>query len=414
VAAAGSGSRRPFAGRRVVLGVTGGIAAYKAIQIARELTQAGAVVETVLTPGALEFVRPLSFEALTGRPAYTSPYTSQDPLVHIRLARDADIVLVAPATANFMARAAAGMADDLLTCVLLATNAPVLVCPAMNDRMYDHVQTRANIRRLREIGYRIAGPAVGPLAWGEGEGPGRLLEPATILDHVARALEADGGLTAVDVLVTAGPTFEPIDPVRFIGNRSSGRMGYAIAEAAWRRGAKVTLVAGPTALPDHTGVELLRVETADEMLRAVQARLPAADLLVMAAAVADFRPTQRAAGKIKKESGGLERIELTETPDVLRSTRELRRDGAVTVGFALETDDPIGGGRKKLDGKELDLLVVNDATEPGAGFETLTNRVTFLRREGAPEELPLMSKAEVADRILDATIPMLSTGPREG
>jgi phosphopantothenoylcysteine decarboxylase / phosphopantothenate---cysteine ligase len=411
VTAGVAAARRPFAGRRVLLGVTGGIAAYKAIMVARELAQAGAVVDVVLTPGALEFVRPLSFEALTGRTAYTTPYTSAEPLAHIRLARDADAIVVAPATANFLARAAAGMADDLLAATLLATDAPVVLCPAMNDRMYRHPQTQANLRHLEGIGYRLAGPAVGPLAWGEGEGPGRLIEPAEIVAHVGRALEGDTALAGRRVLVTAGPTREPIDPIRFIGNRSSGRMGYAVAAAAWRRGAEVTLITGPTSLPAPVGVELIRIETAEQMRAAVAAVLPRADLLVMAAAVADFRPTEVAQSKIKKAASATPSIDLTHAPDVLQETRALRPDRSVIVGFALETDDPLEHGMRKLDAKGLDLLVVNDATEPGAGFEVETNRVTLLRPAAAEEPLPLLPKEDVADRILDAVLPLLP--PRE-
>jgi phosphopantothenoylcysteine decarboxylase / phosphopantothenate---cysteine ligase len=404
--------RRPFDGRRVVLGVTGGIAAYKAVTLARELTLAGAAVDVVLSRGALEFVRPLTFEALTGRPAHTSLYPQGDPLLHIRLARDAHAVVVAPATANFLARAAAGMADDLLAATLLATEAPVVLCPAMNDRMYAHPATRANLVRLKEIGYSIAGPAVGPLAWGEGEGPGRMLEPEEILAHAGRALEGAGVLAGKRVVVTAGGTREPIDPVRYVGNRSSGRMGYEIAAAAWRRGAEVVLVSGPSSIPVPTGVELRRVETAEEMLDAVRAALPPADVLVMAAAVADFRPSHAAEEKIKKESGGVPRIELEATADVLKATRELRRAGSVVVGFALETADAVENGRRKLEAKGLDLLVVNDAREPGAGFEVETNRVVLLQRGKDDEALPLMSKAEVADRILDRVEPLLPAAGR--
>ena len=405
--------RRPFAGRRVVLGVTGGIAAYKAVAVARELALAGAQVDTVLTRGALEFVRPLSFEALTGRAAHTSLYPQGDPLLHIRLARDAHAVVVAPATANFLARAAAGMADDLLSAVLLATDAPVVLCPAMNDRMYAHPQTQANLRRLAEIGYRLAGPAVGPLAWGEGEGPGRMLEPEEIVAHAGRALEAPT-LKDRRIVVTAGPTREAIDPVRFIGNRSSGRMGYELAAAAWRRGASVTLVSGPSHLPPPLGVEMVRVETAEEMRAAVASRLPDADALVMAAAVADFRPADPAGEKIKKEAGGIPEIRLEKTPDVLQATREARPQGAVIVGFALETTDAVENGRRKLEAKGLDLLVVNDATEPGSGFEVETNRVVLLQRGRDDEALPLLSKAEVADRILDRVESLLpaSAGSR--
>jgi phosphopantothenoylcysteine decarboxylase / phosphopantothenate---cysteine ligase len=402
--------RRPFAGRRIVLGVTGGIAAYKAIQVARDLTQLGAEVDAVLSAGALDFVRPLSFEALTGRAAYTTPYIQGDPLLHIRLARDAEAVVVAPATANFIARAAAGMADDLLNAVLLATDAPVLICPAMNDRMYAHPQTQANLERVTQIGYRVAGPAVGPLAWGEGSGPGRLLEPAEIVAHVGRLLEGgQGALTGRRVVVTAGPTREAIDPVRFIGNRSSGRMGYAIAAAAWRRGAEVLLISGPSSLPTPVGVDCVHVETAEQMKDAVTRSLPDADVLVMSAAIADFRPATAAGSKIKKEGDRLPEIVLERTSDVLRDTASLRPPGCVVVGFALETDDVVANGRRKLQQKRLDLLVANDATEAGAGFEVETNRVTILDRAGGEETLPLLSKADVAERILDRVEASLAT-----
>jgi phosphopantothenoylcysteine decarboxylase/phosphopantothenate--cysteine ligase len=393
--------RRPFRGRRVVLGVTGGIAAYKAIAVARELTLGGAAVDVVLTGGALEFVRPLSFEALTGRPVHTSLYPQGDPNLHIRLARDAHAVVVAPATANFLARAACGMADDLLAAVLLATEAPVVLCPAMNDRMYAHPATQRNLRRLAEFGYRLAGPAVGPLAWGEGEGPGRMIEPDDIVAHAGRTLEGSSSLAGRRVVVTAGGTREPIDPVRYIGNRSSGRMGYELAAAAWRRGADVLLVSGPSPLPVPTGVELRRIETAEEMRAAVEAALPGADALVMAAAVADFRPAEPAAHKLKKEASGVPELRLEATADVLRATRYARRAGSVVVGFALETADAVENGRRKLLGKALDLLVVNDATEPGAGFEVDTNRVVLLSPDAPDEALPLMHKSEVADHILD-------------
>ncbi|HEX6070864.1 MAG TPA: bifunctional phosphopantothenoylcysteine decarboxylase/phosphopantothenate--cysteine ligase CoaBC [Longimicrobiaceae bacterium] len=401
-------ARRPFAGRRVVLGVSGGIAAYKSIQLARDLTVAGAAVDVVLTAGAGEFVRPLPFEALTGRPVHTDIYARGEALAHIRLAREASLVVIAPATANFMARAAAGMADDLLSAVLLATEAPVLVCPAMNDRMYAHPQTRANLERLRAIGYTLAGPAAGPLAWGEGEGEGRMLEPEAILDHCARALEDPSALAGKRVVVTAGPTREPLDPVRFLGNRSSGRMGYALAASAWRRGARVTLISGPSALPTPTGVERLPVETAAEMRDAVAAALPDADALIMAAAVADFRPARPSPQKVKKEKGSPPELTLESTDDVLLATRDLRPAGCVTVGFALETEAPVEHGRAKLGRKDLDLLVVNDATEPGAGFEVETNRVVLLDRGGGADELPLMTKHEVADEILDRVAALIA------
>jgi phosphopantothenoylcysteine decarboxylase/phosphopantothenate--cysteine ligase len=388
----------------VLLGVTGGIAAYKAVQLARDLTLAGATVDVVLTAGAQEFVRPLTFEALTGRAAHASLYPAGDPNLHVRLAREADLVLVAPATANFMARAAAGMADDLLSAILLATAAPVVLCPAMNDRMYAHPASAANRARLLEIGYALAGPGVGPLAWGEGEGPGRMLEPGEILAHAGRALEGETPLSGRRVVVTAGPTREAIDPVRYVGNRSSGRMGYEVAAAAWRRGAEVLLVTGPSHLPPPIGVEVARVESAEEMRAAVEAALPSADVLVMAAAVADFRPADPAGEKLKKESGGVPELRLERTDDVLAATRALRPAGSVVVGFALETKDAVDNGRRKLEAKGLDLLVVNDAREPGAGFEVATNRVTFLQPGRDDEALPLMPKSEVADRILDRVV----------
>jgi phosphopantothenoylcysteine decarboxylase / phosphopantothenate---cysteine ligase len=395
-----------------VLGVTGGIAAYKAIQLARDLAQAGAVVDVVLSAGALEFVRPLSFEALTGRPAHTTMYAPGEPLTHIQLAREASLVIVAPATANFMARAAVGMADDLLTAILLATKAPVLVCPAMNDRMFAHPATTGNLARLDQLGYRIAGPAVGPLAWGEGEGPGRLLDTNEIIEHAAKLLEKASPLAGRHMVVTAGPTREVIDPVRFIGNRSSGRMGYAIAAAAWRRGARVTLISGATSIPAPAGCEIVPVESSEEMHDAVARNLPDADVLVMAAAVADFRPAAPADRKIKKTAGSIPSILLEQTRDVLLSTRDRRRQGSVIVGFALESNDAVANGRSKMAAKDLDLMVVNDLTEAGAGFEVETNRVTILTPSGSVEELPLMTKDAVADEILDRVEVLLETTQR--
>jgi phosphopantothenoylcysteine decarboxylase / phosphopantothenate---cysteine ligase len=393
--------RRPYAGRRIVLGVSGGIAAYKAIQLARDLTLAGAQVDVILTAGGLDFVRPLSFEAVTGRRVWTEPYQAGDPLRHIRLAREADLVIVAPATANVLARAAGGFAEDLLGAILLATDAPVLLCPAMNDRMFAHPQTQANLVRLRQIGYCLAGPGVGPLAFGEGEGPGRLLEPDEIIAHAGRSLEGETPLSGVRLIVTAGPTREAIDPVRFLGNRSSGRMGYSLAAAAWRRGAEVTLISGPSALTPPIGPELISVESAVQMHDALRDALPEARVLIMAAAVADFRVRDVSDRKIKRRGEAPPRLQLEENPDILRATRALRPTGCVTVGFALETDDALENGRAKLVDKDLDLLVVNDAREPGAGFEVPTNRVTLLARAGEPEELPLLPKEEVADAILD-------------
>jgi len=386
----------------VLLGVSGGIASYKTAWLARLLAKAGAEVDVVMTRAATEFVGAVTFEALTGRPVHTGLFDAGRALDHIHLAREADAVVVAPATADLMARAATGQADDLLTACLLATEAPVLLVPAMNDRMWAHAQTQANAARLRELGYRLLDPDEGMLAAGEGSGPGRMPEPETIFAHVGRLLE-DGAAPLVGrhVVVTAGPTREAIDPVRFVSNHSSGRMGVSVAAAAWRRGASVTLIAGPLAVPTPVGVSVVRVESTDEMRQAVERELAQADVLVMAAAPADYRPAEAATSKLKK-TGQARAIELEENADILKSTRDARRDGAVVVGFALETDDLIENAKRKLDAKALDLIVLNDAKEEGAGFGVETNRVTLLARgTPEPEQLPLLTKPQVADVILD-------------
>ena len=391
---------RPFDGRRVLLGITGGIASYKTAWLARLLAQAGADVDVVMTRSAQEFIGAVTLQALTGRPVHTGLFGSAHALDHIKLARAADLVVVAPATADFLARAANGHADDLLSACLLATEAPVLLVPAMNDRMWAHAQTRRNVERVGELGYRIVEPDTGALAAGEGSGPGRMPEPETILAHIGRMLEPHGSLATLNVVVTAGPTREPVDPVRYISNRSSGRMGVEIAAAAWRRGARVKLIAGPMTVPSPAGIEVGQVETTEEMAAAVAAALPDADVFIMAAAPADFRPAQVAVSKIKKRSAP-EHVELVPTPDILLASRTARKSGATVVGFALETNDPVSNGRGKLAAKGLDLIVVNDATEAGAGFGVETNRVTILSRDGSQEDLPLLSKREVADAILD-------------
>jgi phosphopantothenoylcysteine decarboxylase/phosphopantothenate--cysteine ligase len=392
---------RPYAGRRILLGVSGGIASYKTAWLARLLSKAGAEVDVVLTRAATEFIGAVTFEALTGRAVHTGLFDSGRALDHIHLARGADAVVIAPATADLMARAATGQADDLLTACLLATEAPVLLVPAMNDRMWAHAQTQSNAARLRALGYRLLDPDDGLLAAGEGSGPGRMPEPETIFAHIGRLLETESALRGRSVLVTAGPTREAIDPVRFISNHSSGRMGVEIAAAAWRRGADVTLVAGPLAVTAPVGVELVAVESTEEMQEAVAHRIGQADVVVMSAAPADYQPTEQAASKLKK-TGGSRTLELRETPDILRSTIDARRKGSVVVGFALETDDLMANARRKLDSKALDMIVLNAANEPGAGFGVETNRVTILRRgESTPEELPLQHKRAVAELILD-------------
>jgi phosphopantothenoylcysteine decarboxylase/phosphopantothenate--cysteine ligase len=390
-----------WAGRRVVLGVSGGIACYKSCTLARRLAEAGARVDVVLTQGAAEFVRPLTFAALTGRPVLSSIWEPDGALSHVRLGQDADLILVAPATAHLIARMAQGLADDLLTTLFLAATAPVLLAPAMNDEMFAHPQTQANLQRLSARGVATVGPEIGALAEGPSERAGRMSEPETILAHAARILRSHGPLTGRRVVVTAGPTRESIDPVRVVTNRSSGKMGYRVAEAAWERGAEVVLISGPVALSAPIGVTLRRVESTRELEAAVRSELPEADVLVMAAAPADFRPSSPSENKRSRVDGALA-VPMEPTEDILRATRGQRKAGSVTVGFALETGDALAKGRAKLERKDLDLIVVNDALEPGAGFEVDTNRVALLGRDGAARILPLQSKREVAEAILDA------------
>jgi phosphopantothenoylcysteine decarboxylase/phosphopantothenate--cysteine ligase len=395
-----------FAGRRVVLGVSGGIACYKACTIARRLTDAGAEVDVVLTASAAEFVRPVTFEALTGRPVLTSLWDSSRALAHIELARGAELVILAPATANLLARLTQGMADDLLTTILLATDAPILVAPAMNDRMYAHPATQANLAALEERALTVVGPAIGPLAEGPSEHPGRMAEPEEILAYAARALRTAGSpLAGKRVLVTAGPTREYLDPVRVLSNPSSGRMGHALAEAAFARGADVLLIDGPNALGTPVGVEVERVETTQEMQAAVARRLGEADVLLMAAAPADFRPAARSAEKVPRAAGQVT-VTLEPTEDILETTVPERRTGAVVVGFALESHGGIESARRKMERKQLDVIVLNDTSDPDAGFESPTNRVAVMSRQGT-REFELMPKREVAERILDEVEPLL-------
>ena len=389
-----------WAGRHVVVGVSGGIAAYKSCHLVRRLSESGARVDVVLTAAAAEFVRPLTFEALSGRPVLTSLWEPDRALAHIHLAREADLVIVAPATAHLLARVAHGLADDLLTALLLARTGLVLFAPAMNDAMYAAPPTRQNLALLRERGFAFVGPEIGALAEGESDRPGRMSEPDTILHHARRLIRRPGPLRERHVLVTAGPTREPLDPVRLVTNRSSGKMGFRLAQAAWYRGAVVRLISGPAAEPEPVGVTLTRIETTREMEEAVREALPSADVLIMAAAPADFRPANVLDSKRPREGGRLS-IELCPTVDILTGTAERRKPDSVTVGFALETGDAEAKARAKLARKGLDLIVVNDALEPGAGFEVDTNRVTVLDREGGRWVLPLASKAEVAEWILD-------------
>jgi phosphopantothenoylcysteine decarboxylase/phosphopantothenate--cysteine ligase len=390
-----------WAGRHVVLGVSGGIACYKSCFLARRLVEAGAMVDAVLTQSAAEFVRPVTFEAVTGRPVLTSLWDRGGALAHIQLGRAPDLVIVAPATANLIARVAFGLADDLLTTMLLARTAPVLFAPAMNDEMYANPITQRNLAILRDRGFAFVGPEIGALAEGPSERPGRMSEPETILAHGARLLRGEGRLVGRRVVVTAGPTRESIDPVRVVTNRSSGKMGYRLAEAAWERGAEVVLISGPVALASPIGVTVRRVETTKELEDAVRADLPGADVLVMAAAPADYRPAHPSSSKQPRTEGALA-VPMEPTDDILSATEQRRKPGSVIVGFALETGDALDKARAKLERKHLDLIVVNDALEPGAGFEHDTNRVALLDREGNVRILPLRSKRDVAEAILDA------------
>lgn len=392
---------RPFDGRRVLLVVSGGIAAYKSAILARRLIEAGAGVEVILTAAAERFIGRVTFEGITGRPAHASLWDR--PMAHLDLGLEADVIVVAPATANLISRLAAGAADDLAATAVLASRAPVIVCPAMNTRMWEHPITQANVARLVDVGYGIAGPADGPLAEGE-SGPGRLLEPEEILPRIGRALETATGLRRRKIVATAGPTRAALDPVRFISNRSSGRMGFALAEAAWRRGGDVTLISGPGRLPRPPGPDVVEVETAGEMLAALETALTDADILLMAAAVGDFEATRAADSKIKKGDGAEKGFELTlrAGPDLLLETRAFReRKGIFTLGFALETEDLLARGREKLERKGMHLVAANSAVEPGAGFESETNRITLIDRSGRVEELPLAKKTELADALLD-------------
>jgi phosphopantothenoylcysteine decarboxylase/phosphopantothenate--cysteine ligase len=401
-----SGSPRP----RIVLGVCGGIAAYKAVEVCRLLVDAGAHVIPVLTSEATRFVGALTFSALASEPAQTSLWDEDTPIPHTRLGQSADLIVVVPATAHLMARYAAGLSDDLLTATLLATRAPVLLCPAMHTEMWEHASVRENLATLERRGVGIVPPAVGRLAGGD-SGEGRLADPGVI---AARALAVvglgDGGagrdLSGLHVVVSAGGTREALDPVRYLTNRSSGKQGHALAEAAARRGARVTLVTASrlTLSPDvQAAVTRIEVESAADMEAALAQACPGADVVIMAAAVADFRPKVAADHKLSKEDG-LPELVLEPTPDILTGLVSRRPRGQVLVGFAAETDDVAERGRKKLQRKGVDLLVVNDVGAPGTGFDHDTNAVSILKADGSSTEIPLTSKYAVANAVLDSVI----------
>ncbi|WP_371748951.1 bifunctional phosphopantothenoylcysteine decarboxylase/phosphopantothenate--cysteine ligase CoaBC [Aquihabitans sp. G128] len=387
-------------GSRIVLGVTGGIAAYKAVEVCRRLVDAGAHVAPVMTEGASRFIGETTLSALASEPVQTSLWDEASPIPHTRLGQGADLVVVAPATARLLADYAAGRSHDLLTATLLATRAPVLVCPAMHTEMWEHPAVQVNLATLRARGVHVVEPEAGRLAGGD-VGHGRLADPAAIVAAVA-AILTPADLAGLSVVVTAGGTREPIDPVRFIGNRSSGKQGHALAAAAARRGAAVTLV---TTVPGTApaGVAVRAVDTADEMHAAVAELAPAADVVVMAAAVADFKPVAVAGDKLKK-ADGVPEIRLEPTVDILAELGAGKAPGQTLVGFAAETADVAANAQKKLVAKRVDLLVANDVSAPEAGFEHDTNAVVIYRADGSFLEVPLASKGEVADAVLDSVV----------
>ena len=383
--------------KHLVLGVTGSIACYKALDLASKLTQAGALVDVAMTYGATQFVTPLAFRSLTHRPVVTDLFDPQSELSveHVALAERADLVVVAPATAHYIAKVALGLADDPLTTTLLATQAPVIIAPAMDGNMYENPVTQENLERLKARGITIVGPAEGHLASGM-TGVGRLVETPELMGHIRALLGKRGDLAGNTVVVSAGGTQEPIDPARIITNRSSGKMGYALAEAARDRGARAILVTAPTSLPDPVAVEVVKVRAALEMRDQVREALEGAQALIMAAAVSDYRPKDASPQKLKKDSASLT-IELVRNPDILTEMS----GPFIKVGFAAESQDVARNAREKMAQKGLDLMVANDITDPDSGFGADTNRVTILDRDGGVEELPLMSKEAVAHRVLD-------------
>ena len=385
--------------KTIVVGVTGGIACYKAVELVRLLVKANLRAQVIMTRGAMEFVTPLTFQTLSGNPVATETFnlTQESQIGHINLADSAELFVIAPATANAIGKIANGIADDLLTTVVMATQAPVLIAPAMNIHMYGNPILQENLRKLRRVGYHIMDPAEGFLACGY-EGRGRLPDPEKILEEINRLLKPKD-LRGEKILVTAGPNREPIDPVRYISNRSSGKMGYALARAAARRGAEVTLVSGPTALDAPVGVHTINVNTAAEMRAAVLGEFDHCTLVMMAAAVSDYHPISPSGNKLKRGKEPLE-LRLEPNPDILKELGE-KKNGKFLIGFAAETDDLAANAKKKLVEKHLDMIVANDVSAPGSGFDGDTNIATVIDRCGDVRSLPLMSKDELADLIYD-------------
>jgi phosphopantothenoylcysteine decarboxylase/phosphopantothenate--cysteine ligase len=399
-----------LANKTIVLGITGGIAAYKAADLASKLTQTGATVKVVMTKSATEFVAPLTFWSVTGQEVTTEMFgpSAKPGITHITLADAADVVAIVPATANIMAKLAAGIADDMLTCVVLATKAPIIIAPAMHSNMCENPVTQDNLNKLKARGFVIVEPEYGRLASGA-MGMGRLAEVGKIISTIQQVLGRSGDLAGKRVVVTAGGTQEAIDPVRFIGNRSSGKMGYAVAEAARDRGAQVTLITAPTALPDPAGVDIVRITSAAQMKEAVTKATTQVDALIMAAAVADYQPKSAAQQKIKKEATGADlNLELVRTPDTLAEVK----GNFIKVGFAAESENLIANAKEKLERKQVDLFVANDITAADSGFGVDTNKVTLIDKKGNIEDLPLMTKREVADRVLDRVVGLLGSKKR--
>ena len=400
----------PFTSKRVALGISGGIAAYKAAEVLRGLQTAGCTVRVAMTKRACEFVQPLTFRALSGSHVIVDDYApdNPDPIAHITFSQTVDLFLVAPATANIIAKFANGVADDFLTSTYLASNAPVLIAPAMNTTMWHHPATQRNLKQLRSDGVYVIDPDEGEMACGT-VGPGRLSQPEKIVAAAMDILRksenrSTNDLTGEHLLLTVGATREAIDPVRFLSNNSSGRMGFAIAEAAKRRGARVTVVAGATTAPAPDNVSVIRASSAEEMFAAVMKELSGASIFIGAAAVADYRPVARSLRKIKKTSAPLS-LELERTPDILQAVGAANQDGLLVIGFAAETENVLANAREKLTRKNLDAIIANDVSREGVGFDTLTNEVTIIGRDSkTPIHVPLVLKTDVADIILDEVV----------
>ncbi|MCK4839138.1 MAG: bifunctional phosphopantothenoylcysteine decarboxylase/phosphopantothenate--cysteine ligase CoaBC [Desulfobulbaceae bacterium] len=395
--------------KKIILGISGSIAVYKVADWIRALRRAGAEVQVVMTEAAARFVAPLTFAALSGNKVYEGMFDPNDAeqIPHINLAAGADLILIAPATAQTIARLAHGMADDLLSALVLANKSPVILCPAMNSNMYLNSATQNNLAQVREYGYRVVDPDSGSLACNT-EGPGRLVDWSSAKEVIYSALSQQD-LAGRKVLITAGPTREPLDPVRYLGNRSTGRMGFALATTAKRRGADVTLIAGPVTLPDPPGINVIRINTADEMAGEVLDRSQDMTVVVKAAAVSDFRPATYSANKLKKATAK-STLDLTSNQDILKTLGKKKLEGAnpILVGFAAESHDFIKEGWRKLRDKNIDLLALNDITADDAGFAVETNRITLLDQDGTEEKFPLLSKEETADLIWNRVVDLLN------